>query len=229
MSSGHLIAAYIFGSVGRGENDERSDIDILAVVKNGAGKVDDSLVASAIPSRFKDMKMSISWYGGDRLREMFRNGELFAWHLHKETIPLIDPEGFLSGLGTPNEYRDAYQDVVSFQNVLRGIPKQLAENDNNAVYEAGLIYVCLRNIAMAASSELCVTPDFSRYSPFKLSLPRRCPISVGEYETIMNCRMAGQRGLNPPNGMSDAKVIDLFNRLEPWVQEIRTRLIDGKS
>ncbi|QQO14172.1 hypothetical protein JJB99_33530 [Bradyrhizobium diazoefficiens] len=118
---------------------------------------------------------------------------------------------------------------MSFQNVLRGIPKQLAENNNNAVYEAGLIYVCLRNIAMAASSELCTRPDFSRYSPFKLPLKTRCPISVAQYETIMNCRMAGQRGLPPPKGMINAKVMDLFNKLEPWVQDIRTLLIDRKS
>jgi predicted nucleotidyltransferase len=78
MNRGHLIGSYIFGSVGRGDPDNLSDLDVLAVVKNRTGRVDESLVALAIPEHLKNMKVSISWYGGDRLREMFRNGELFA-------------------------------------------------------------------------------------------------------------------------------------------------------
>ena len=85
MKSGELIAAYVFGSVGRGQQDELSDLDLLAIVKNGGGKVHEEVVASHIPRDLQCLKLSISWYGANRLREMFRNGELFAWHLYRET------------------------------------------------------------------------------------------------------------------------------------------------
>jgi Nucleotidyltransferase domain len=96
MTGGSLLGAYVFGSIGRGDQDNLSDLDVLAVVKNGSGKIAESKIASYVPAQFGPLKLSISWYGGDRLRQMFRNGELFAWHLYRETIPLFDPEGFLN-------------------------------------------------------------------------------------------------------------------------------------
>jgi len=220
MKSGELIALYAFGSVGRGQQDELSDLDLLAVVKNGSGKVPESAIVSRIPDAFRQLNPSISWYGGDRLREMFRNGELFAWHLHRETFPLYDPESFLAKLGTPAAYQDAVADTRSFQKVLKDIPSQIAANEHNTVYEAGLIYVCLRNIAMAASWSLCEFPDFTRYSAFQLSGIRPCPISRDEFHLTMTCRMAGQRGTAPPAGVRRSFVSGVYRRLDPWVEAL---------
>ncbi len=224
MSSGRLTGTYVFGSVGRGDQDSKSDLDILAVVENRTGKVSDSVVLAHIPIELRSLKPSISWYGGDRVREMFRNGELFAWHIYKETIPLFDPQKFVSGLGRPAEYREFVADVSSFHHILTGIPSQIALNKNNAIYEAGLIYVCLRNMAMAASWALCEFPDFSRHSPFRLVGVSACPISAEEYELAMACRMASQRGLAPPPCVSREFVIEIFDRLDPWVQELHSIL-----
>jgi hypothetical protein len=118
------------------------------------------------------------------------------------------------------KYRDAVEDTRSFQKVLRGIAAQLAANEHNAVYEAGLIYVCMRNIAMAASSVLCEHPDFTRYSPFNLPSMRPCPISRAEFNLTMDCRMASQRGVMPPSSARAAVVTDLYRRLEPWIEEL---------
>lgn len=224
MMSGDLIAAYIFGSVGRAQQDQLSDLDVLAVVRNGSGKVAEHVVSKFVPTDFSSLKLSISWYGADRLREMFRNGELFAWHLHNETIPLFDPAGFLSTLGAPAAYKECLADVTSFQKVLAGIPGQVMLNQCNATYEAGLIYVCLRNIAMAASWVLCEKPDFSRYSAFNLRGVPPCPISVQEFECAMHCRMAGQRGQDPPSGVNAQFVLSLFERLDPWLANLQLML-----
>jgi hypothetical protein len=196
---GELTAVYIFGSVGRGQYDDRSDLDLLAVVRDGLGKVAEEDVLVHIPAHLHKIKPGISWYGQNRLAEMFSNGELFAWHLHLETVPLFQQTRFLESLGTPSPYMEAREDVASFHKVLQEIPEQLRLNRYNAVYETGLIYVCLRNIAMAASWILCRVPDFSRYSPFNLGRVKNCPISVTEFEVAMTCRMAAQRGLPPPS------------------------------
>ncbi|ANM14026.1 MULTISPECIES: nucleotidyltransferase domain-containing protein [unclassified Rhizobium] len=224
MTGGTLLASYVFGSVGRGQADHLSDLDILAVVENAKGKVPENVVLATVPATLRRMKSSISWYGENRLREMFANGELFAWHLHRETRPLFDTQGFLAKLGTPSPYRDTERDVASFIKVMREIPAQIALNQGNAIYEAGLIYVCLRNIAMSASWDLCDAPDFSRYSIFNLGGVPRCPLSQVEFEQAMFCRMAGQRGAPPPDGVDAAFVIDVHSRVWPWLEALSERL-----
>ncbi|WP_428249584.1 hypothetical protein [Ferrovibrio sp.] len=221
---GHLSAVYIFGSVGRGDEDDRSDLDLLAIVRNGGGTVADEEVLRHVPAAYSQLKPSISWYGHNRLGEMFKNGELFAWHLYAETKPLFEDDITLKQYGVPGEYRDAVLDVESFYEVLLGIPEQIAANERNAVYECGLIYVCLRNIAMSASSTLNEKPDFSRYSPFKLNGVRPCPISVDEYEISMESRMASQRGLTPPFAATAGLVRGLYERLTPWISDIMAEM-----
>ena len=89
---------------------------------------------------------------------------------------------------------------------------------------SGLIYVCLRNLAMAASWILCDVPDFSRYSPFNLETFEPCPISISEFECAMHCRMAGQRGEDPPPEADGPFVLALVERLEPWIDKLYLKL-----
>ena len=222
--TGALLGVYIFGSVARNEHDERSDLDLLAVVADGEGKVPVDRVLSCVPGNLQEMEASISWYGRKRLRTMFRNGELFAWHLHHEAIPLYEIDQVLANLGIPTIYNGARDDVVSFQNILEIIPTQLATSPDNAIYELGLIYVCLRNICMSASAMLCARPDFSRYSPFALHGLTPAPLTREEYEIAMACRMAGQRGITPSLDITPAKVADIYGRLAPWIVALRNRL-----
>lgn len=227
MTGGGLIAVHVFGSVGRGDQDNLSDLDLLVIVRNGSGKIPESAITPLVPKALQHLKPSISWYGAERLREMFRNGELFAWHLYRETFPLQDAQGFLGQLGCPSAYRDANADARSFQVVLEGIPSQIAQNEHNSIYEAGLIYVCLRNIAMAASWSLCEFPNFGRYSPFRLSAVGDCPISRREFDLTMSCRMASQRGNTPPSGVDRSFVNDVYERLSPWVENLCVTLEKG--
>ena len=221
---GELLGVYVFGSVARGDRDSRSDLDLLAVVADGEGKVEEEHVYAHIPSEFCALEASISWYGLRRLRTMFESGELFGWHLYQEAIPLFEVEPIIGRLGRPTQYRDAVADVASFENLLSGIPEQLDISPENAVYELGLVYVCLRNICMAASSRLCDRPDFSRYSPFRLSALPPIPITQFEYDLAMSCRMAGQRGRRPPSGVSRSLVADIYDRLALWIAGLRHQL-----
>lgn len=221
---GQLLGVYIFGSVARGDRDPRSDLDLLAVVADGSGKVDEREVYAHVPSDLGELDPSISWYGKRRLGRMFANGELFGWHLYYEAIPLFEVERVIVELGRPSPYLGAAADVASFEKILSDIPGQLRASPENAVYELGLVYVCLRNICMAASSNLCARADFSRYSPFHLSGVSKVPITPDEYDLAMSCRMAGQRGLQPPALVSRPQVADIHDRLVPWIAEVKLRL-----
>lgn len=220
-----LIASYIIGSFGRGEQDELSDLDVLAIVKNGSGKFPDETIRKFLPKGLPPLKPSISWYGEARMRRMFQNGELFAWHIFQDNVPIYDPEGFIASLGEPSRYTEAVADIASFRRVLNEIPDQIKRHRSNAVYEAGLVYVCLRNICMAASSALNSQPDFSRYSAFKLETVDPCPISRREFDAFMLCRMAAQRGAEPPKNIEPEFVIDVYSRLSPWLETLEQAVV----
>lgn len=219
--SGSLLGAYIFGSVARYEHDARSDLDILAIVTDGEGKVPEADVLSYVPAHLSQLEPSISWYGRNRVAEMFANGELFAWHLYQEAIPIFESEPVLSRIGIPSIYRGALQDIISFERILKEIPNQLVQSPANSAYEFGLIYVCVRNICMSASSVLCDRPDFSRYSPFRLEGVSQMPMTVEEYDIAMGCRMSGQRGMAPPDNLDELNVSEIYSRVSPWIAEVR--------
>ena len=218
---GELLGVYVFGSVARGDRDLRSDLDLLAVVADGRGKVKEEDVHVHVPSEFLELEASISWYGQRRLGAMFDNGELFAWHLFQEAMPVFEAEPIIKNLGMPEPYLDAGADIASFEKVMSAIPAQLEAFPENAVYELGLVYVCLRNICMAASSKLCDRPDFSRYSPFRLDGFTPVPITQHEYDLAMGCRMSGQRGMRPPLTVSPSLVAEIHGRLALWITELR--------
>ncbi|MDB5694196.1 MAG: hypothetical protein JWO81_3259 [Alphaproteobacteria bacterium] len=221
---GELLGVYVFGSAARGDLDPCSDLDLLAVVEDGRGKVPSEAILAHVPAEFAGLEPSISWYGRRRLSHMFANGELFAWHLSRETIPLHEVEPVLASLGKPSPYSDGAADIASFEAIMAGIPAQLSTAPDNAIYELGLLYVCLRNICMAASWTLCPSPDFSRYSPFRLNGFDQAPIAIEDYELAMTCRMAGQRGLLPPGLVKPSRVAEIHASLAPWVAALRRRL-----
>jgi predicted nucleotidyltransferase len=218
--TGVLIASYIFGSVGRQDHDALSDLDILAVVEDGAGLVNEAVVLGSVPAEYRHLQPSISWYGAERLEEMFNNGELFAWHLHDQAKPLFDPDKFLSRMGLPGAYTEAEHDIASFLSILEGIPDALDKEPLNAAFEAGLLFVCLRNIGMAASAVLNDTADFSRYSCLRLSGASPCPLPAGKFDMLMQARMASQRGLAPPVEADDQWVREALVEVQPWLDEV---------
>lgn len=66
------------------------------------------------------------------------------------------------------------------------------------MYELGLTYVCMRNIAMTASSVLLDKIDFGRSSPY--ALPGATPsINKDVYHHFAKCRHAGTRGTPAPD------------------------------
>lgn len=77
---------YAFGSVCRGEIDNQSDIDLLAVVAGHDDRFDSSIY---------------SIYSYNRLKELWKEGNPFAWHLASEAKIIFSSNGedFLSQLG----------------------------------------------------------------------------------------------------------------------------------
>jgi hypothetical protein len=142
-----------------------------------------------------------------------------------EGKPLYGGSDVVPGLGKPARYSRAIEDIVAFRSTLSSVPKQVGAASYNAVYELGVMYVCVRNIAMSASWHLCSAADFTRWSPFKLGREvSNCPLSAQDYERSMACRMASQRGHAPPSGIDAEFVLGYHNRVAPWLAEIQDRV-----
>src|SRR3546814_1285697 len=85
---------------------------------------------------------------------MVAEGHLVACHLFQQSKSLWGEESIADLFGRPQPYRDAKADILSFHSVLDSIPAAMHRCAGNSVYEFGLLYVCVRNIAMSASWHL---------------------------------------------------------------------------
>lgn len=224
---GVLLGTALFGSVARGDDDELSDLDVLALVQNGAGVVADDEVLATLPQSVAERVATISWYGSDRYLGMHRSGELFSWHLFLDGQILHDPAGLLGGLGAPAPYGRALADVDAFIEIAGDLPSQLDRAACNAVYEMGVLYVCLRNVAMSGSATLTGRPDFTRMAPYRLAGCPTLAVPEDEYHLSMLCRLAGQRGLPLPSEVTPARVLRYHSEAFGWMLAIR-RLLDRK-
>jgi len=217
-----LIGTYLFGSHARGDVDDRSDLDVLAVVENHSGRVPLSDVVRTLPVSLRKKTPTVAWYGRARLDEMFRAGELFTWHIFLEGRRLYGPE-ISSIFSRPAIYTNSVRDITSFVKLMNATGHQLEASEANAVYECGVTYVCVRNIAMALSWLAMPRPDFSRYSPFHLPESFGTPMAQVDYDIVMTCRMAGQRGYPAPHNINREYARDRTDSATAWA----SRILDG--
>lgn len=197
-----LLALYIFGSLARGDSDSASDLDILAIYD---GEPNEQLRARvfAVIDREMEGTPTLAEYSADRMQVMFADGHLFAWHLFQEAKPLKLPSLVISSsysFGRPGEYKTALADAARFTKLLASTQQEISRRPGSLVHEAGLAYLCLRNIAMSLSYLYLERVDFSRWSPLHLSqvLTVPAPCSHACYEQLIRARHASQRGAAPP-------------------------------
>lgn len=171
---------YVFGSVARGEVSPTSDIDILVLPFTSD--------RSLFPTDW-------SIYSPELVREYFRKGRLFAWHLHLEARCIFTPNetSFLDALGAPAPYSTMAQDIDELEELLREAIDEIKSGTNSLVYELGIAYTAIRDIAMSASWALLGAPCFSRRAPYELPVP--CPLPFMAYEDAMLARHSSTRGV----------------------------------
>ncbi len=219
----------VFGSVARGDADKRSDFDVLGIVEDGKKPIHGNILVELLESEY-GMHPQVSWYSARRIAEMFSEGHLFAWHLFLEATPArgIMCHGFLVSLGKPSEYTDYRKDLHVLVELLDSIGDCIRKAPKNLCYEAGLIYVCARNIALAAS---WLTPsglDFSRYSPFNLGLPTvHFPIQRKDYDDLILARHATTRGAKAPH-LDVETMLAHHSKVIEWAARIKVLLAKGQ-
>ena len=202
---------HVFGSVIRGEVDASSDIDILVIPESG-------IAQNGYP---------VSWsvYSRETIAQYYSEGRLFAWHLHFESRCLYCFSGssWLISLGEPAPYVTAEADIADLYDLLQAALRELDQQSPSFVYEVGLVYTAIRDIAMCASWSVLGVPCFSRRAPYLL--PSKCPVPERIYNIAMAARHCSTRGGSPDieNTEYAARML-LLTPLESWVNELKERL-----
>lgn len=197
----------LFGSYARNEESNLSDYDILVILEKGI-RVSENL-EKEIKTLF-NRNVSISWYSKERIIFLFETGHLFAWHLYLESKP-ISNDYFISTLGVPSIYSRGLADVKTLLQILKSVKTEVIKTPKNIVYEAGLAYVCARNIAISTLPILKREHNFGVTAPFKLNFT----LTNLEYNLLANCRYSGTRGFQPPKIDLDEFII-LHEKIDSW-------------
>jgi hypothetical protein len=189
----------IFGSAARGSSDEASDYDVIAVFED-TKQLNKPAFLSNIEEKI-GRQIGLSVYSVARLAQMWADGSPFAWHLFLEAKPI---QGFASSFlnwPAPSPYTKerALSDCLMMRNILTSAYERLCDGvPGSQCYEAGLVYVCARNTGMFASELLNDKFEFGRYAPFVFKEGLAFPLDRSSYETFIRARLAGTRGLFPP-------------------------------
>jgi predicted nucleotidyltransferase len=191
-----LLSLRLYGSFARGDHDDLSDVDVLAVYHTPPSDDARRTIGDQLSKMFTG-KVDLAEYSRPRIEEFYQKGHLFAWHLHAESKNLAggsDP--FFDTLGMPAPYKAAHSDAVGFLELLRSTRKEVDKSGVSLIYEAGMMYLASRNVAICASYGLNNRPDFSRWAIYNVckDLGIGPQIQRSEYEFLMRCRFASIRG-----------------------------------
>ena len=88
----------------------------------------------------------------------------------------------------------------------------------------GILYVCVRNVAMSCSNDLTGNPDFTRMAPYRLVDAPKLGVPEDEYRLSMLCRLAGQRGLPLPDDITPSRVMRYHGVAFAWMLAVRELL-----
>ena len=201
---------YAFGSICRGEIHPDSDVDLLVI---GGGDV-----AQYDPDIF-------SIYTYERIRELWGEGNPFAWHLSLESRLLFssDDQDFLRSLGKPAPYSCCARDCQKFLSLFRHARASLTLSCASRVFDLSTIFLSIRNIATCFSLGVVKSPNFSRNSALLLE-KNAVPLSVVGYQVLERARVLCTRGYGPKitDDEIDAALRE-FDAVYDWMEELVER------
>ena len=210
------LPTYIFGSYARGDHDDNSDFDVL-VLSNKKSYPNEDGVLQCYP--MLKNKASFSYYSTETMSDLFREGDLFAWHLYLESNHLWG-EDVLDDFKKPADYKKMEGDTLPLVELFLGIKENLNVKGGSMVYEAGLIFLCVRNIGHSLSWFNPSGPNFRGDSCLGLQRFLRPPINTEELNLLRNLRISSTRGL-PPKKVGKGHIIKIWDKLEPWILGIK--------
>lgn len=200
---------YAFGSICRGEIDKHSDIDVIAIVDGFDERLD--------PNKF-------SIYSYNRIKEIWEEGNPFAWHLSLESKLIYSKNNtdFLEELGKPNNYQNGENDCDKFYQLFISSEKAIKSGTSSKTFELSNIFLSIRNFATCyqlANGKFC----FSRDSA--LVLDKKVPIELENYCILEKARILCTRGKGESITTEEFEVIKgELNSIRVWMESLLEEL-----
>jgi hypothetical protein len=96
---------------------------------------------------------------------------------------------------------------------------ELKTGTKSVVYELGIVYTAIRDIAMSASWALLGTPCFSSDAPYRL--PKPCPLEFVTYNQAKISRHSSTRGAEIEGDLDQAINEIICAPFEQWIESLR--------
>ncbi|MGP8442380.1 hypothetical protein ACT2E5_09625 [Burkholderia vietnamiensis] len=199
---------YAFGSICRGEIDRSSDVDLLACTSDRQQAID--------PQKF-------SIYTYDRLKDLWREGNPFAWHLHFESALIFSSDGtdFIKNLGSPSKYKNAGKDCVKFKTLFEESAEALTSSSNSEIFHLSCLFLAIRNFSTCYSF-LIGRPVFSRNSP--MLIKPALPIKKEQFEIFARARILSTRGYGDKLSQCDILTAkQCLDDIHSWMESFDVR------
>mgnify|MGYP001267699198 FL=1 len=195
---------YAFGSISRGDIQADSDVDLLAIV-------------DGFDSRFSSDIYSI--YSYNRLRDLWQEGNPFAWHLSLESRLIFSSnnDDYLKSLGSPSSYNNCARDCHRFYSLFREAIDSIAVRPNSKVFDLSTVFLSIRNIATCYSLGMTDQPVFSRNSALCLG-KSSLAITSEAYDIFLRSRILCTRGYGTNITDREFQVaVSQFDKIDDWM------------
>jgi hypothetical protein len=199
---------YAFGSVCRGDVSPTSDVDLLAIV-------------DGYDDRFSLDDYSI--YSYDRIREIWNEGNPFAWHLAFESKLLFASDqssDYLLSLSKPARYRNAHKDCQKFFLLFTEAENSIKLTDTTVPFDLSMVFLAIRNFATCFSLGNLDRPDFSRRSAIRIG-KHSLQIEKGAFNILERSRILCTRAIGSAISEKDAATaIEQFPNIRNWMERL---------
>jgi hypothetical protein len=198
---------YAFGSICRGDVSRTSDVDLLAIV-------------DGYDERFSLDDYSI--YSYDRIREIWDEGNPFAWHLAVESKLLFssDQRDYLHSLNKPTRYRKARQDCQKFLLLFAEATNSIESTAATITFDLSMVFLAIRNFATCFSLGNLDRPDFSRRSAVRIG-HHSLNIEENAFDILERARILCTRAIGLPISEKDAAIaIEQFSNIRDWMERL---------
>lgn len=156
-----IVTLALYGSCARRDDDEQSDVDILAVT------TEDKIFSHV------DSKLTFSYYPKQYLLDRARAGDLFVLHLVREARALYDHSGVMDELRDSFALKASYSDEIRSASDLGWFLVRWAEKFENYLLLNKRIAWCVRTILIAKSTEqggaVFSAMELSKFSEFDIT------------------------------------------------------------
>lgn len=197
---------YAFGSLCRGDVDQSSDVDLLALVSGHDDRFD--------PSVF-------SVYSYDRISVLWDDGSPFAWHLATEAVLIYASDGLdvLKRMGDPAAYDRQRADCEKFRALFLEARLDLRLASPTFVFDLSTIFLAIRNFASCYLLGKGVI-NFSRHAALHMGA-QRVPLCKDDFSIFERARLLCTRGIGEPPSESESNAaIKAAGDVEAWMIQL---------